>query len=322
MKNPFQFFYRKGTKALSFFCLGVKRVVVERALRYFSLRPAVLNTNPLHSFKLSLRLCAFAMIVVERSLRYFSLRPAVLNTNPLHSFKLSLRLCAFAVIVFSTKSFSQTTVHDLYISALAKDSAKDFNGALEDLEKAISMKENDSVHVLHARVETETNHIKEAYEEVNEVIKHNHNYFDAYMLRGILRARQGNYEGAVHDFNKCVKLDPNSAKAYYNRGLAHAYLDEVKQAIKDFTKATELDGKYAIAWFQRGYWKEVSGDYVGSLADLTKAKELNPNDKNLYVSLAVTNYKLNNKEAACSNLNEAKNLGATGAEDLILMMCK
>lgn len=235
----------------------------------------------------------------------------------------SLYLYLLLILVgVSSSLVAQTTVHDLYISALAKDSARDFNGALEDLEKAIAIKENDSVHVLHARVETETNNIKEAYDEVNEVIKHNHNYFDAYMLRGILRARQGNYEGAVHDFNKCVKLDPNSAKAYYNRGLAHAYLDEVKQGIKDFTKATELDPKYAIAWFQRGYWKEVSGDYQGSLADLTKAKELNPNDKNLHVSLAVTNYKLNNKEAACNHLAEAKNMGATGAEDLILMMCK
>ncbi len=218
-------------------------------------------------------------------------------------------------------SFSQTQ-HQLYVSALTKDSAKDYAGALEDLEKAIAMKEDDSVHVLHARVETETNHYKEAYVEVNEVIKHNHTNFDAYMLRGILRARQGNYEGATHDFDKCIKLNAKNAKAFYNRGLAHAYMDEVKQAIADFTKATEIDEKYSIAWFQRGYWKEIGGDLNGSLADLNKAKELNPDDKNLYVSLAVTNYKLNNKTEACTNLNEAKNRGSAEADELILLMCK
>ena len=157
---------------------------------------------------------------------------------------------------------------------------------------------------------------------MNEVIKHNHGYFDAYMLRGIIRARQGNFEGAVHDFNKCVKLDPKSAKAFYNRGLAHARLDEIKQAIKDFTVATEIDPKYGIAWFQRGYWKEISGDLDGSLVDLNKAKELTPNDKRLYVSLAVTNFRLNKKEEACTYLNEAKNMGATEADELILLMCK
>jgi tetratricopeptide (TPR) repeat protein len=217
---------------------------------------------------------------------------------------------------------SSQSAHDLYLSALSKDSAKDYAGALADIDKAMAIQEDDSLHVLHARVETETNHYKEAYSEVNDVLRHNHNYADAYMLRGILRARQGNYEGAVHDFNKCIKLNPNSSKAYYNRGLAHAYLDEVKQAIADFTKATEMDEKYSIAWFQRGYWKEVSGDLSGSLADLNKAKELNPEDKNLYVSLAVTNYRMNNREAACTNLNEAKTRGATEADELILLMCK
>lgn len=193
---------------------------------------------------------------------------------------------------------------------------------MADLEKAIAMKSDDSSHVLHAKVELETNHPKEAYTEVNDVIKHNHTYFDAYMLRGILRARQGNYEGAGHDFDKCVKLNDKNAKAYYNRGLAHAYLDEIKQAIADFTKATELDPNYSIAWFQRGYWKEISGDLKGSLEDLNKAKELNPNDRDLYISLAVTNYKLNNKTEACNYLNEAKNRGSEAADELMATMCK
>lgn len=213
------------------------------------------------------------------------------------------------------------TAHDLYISALAKDSAKDFSGALADVEKALQMQENDSLHVLHARIETETNHYKEAYDEVNDVIRHNHKYTDAYMLRGVLRARQGNYEGAVRDFTKCIRLDPKNAKAYYNRGLAHAYLEEIRQAIADFTQATELNPEYAIAWFQRGYWKEISGDLEGSLADLLKAKELNPNDKNLYVSLAVTYYKLKRNKEACDHLYEAKSRGSAEAEELIMMFC-
>ena len=55
---------------------------------------------------------------------------------------------------------------------------------------------------------------------------------------------------------------------------------------------------------------------------LNKAKELNPNDKELYVSLALTNFKLNNKKEACNYLNEAKSRGSSSAEELILIMCK
>jgi len=223
----------------------------------------------------------------------------------------------------SEAGFSQTNAHQLYLEALVKDSLKDFDGALSDLDKAISLSNyNDTLHVLHAKVEAETNHAKEAFAEVNEIIKHNHTYFDAYMLRGIIKAKSGNYEGAVFDFNKCVKLNSKSAKAYYNRGLAHAYLDEIKQALKDFSVSTDLDAGNANAWFQRGYWKEISGDLNGSLSDLNKAKELNPNDKELYVSLAVTNFKLKNKELACTYITEAKNLGSSSADELILIICK
>lgn len=218
---------------------------------------------------------------------------------------------------------SSQTAHDLYISALAKDSLKDYPGALSDLDKALSVaKDNDSLHILHAKIEAESYNFKEAYAEINEVIKHNGNYFEAYLLRGIIKAKSGNYEGAVHDFTKSIKLNPSSSKAFYNRGLAHAYLDEFKLCDKDFSKAIELDPNYTNAWFQRGYWRELEGDLQGSLADLTKASKLNPNDKEIYLSLAITTYKLHQKEQACVLLNEAKAKGSSTAEELINVMCK
>lgn len=242
-------------------------------------------------------------------------------TNPCN--RKGFLLFCITLFLNCTSVFSQTSAHEYYLSALAKDSLKDYDGAIRDLEKSISLyTDNDSLRVLHARVESEMNHNKEAYQEINQVIKHNHGSYDAYMLRGILRARKGNYEGAVSDFNSAIKINPKSAKAYYNRGLSHAYLEEIKQSIDDFTRATELDPGYSIAWFQRGYWKEISGDLTGSLNDLNKAKELMPHDKNLIISLAITNYRLNNKEQACTYLNQAREMGSEKAEELSMIMCK
>ena len=238
------------------------------------------------------------------------------------SYKLLFALIIYNSSFITHNCFSQVTPRQLYLSALVKDSLKDFNGALTDLDNALSIINSDTLHMLHAKIEAEANLSEEAFQEVNEIIKHNHTYFDAYMLRGILKAKSGNYEGAVIDFNKCVRINPKSAKAYYNRGLAHAYLDEIKQALKDFSISADLDAGNANTWFQRGYWKEIMGDLNGSLADLNKAKELNPNDKDLYVSLAITNFKLKNKDVACTYINEAKNRGSASADELILLMCK
>lgn len=229
----------------------------------------------------------------------------------------------FFIFILACSITRSQTAHDLYLSALAKDSTKNYTAALNDLDKALAISQNnDSLHILRAKIEAESNNFKEAYAEINEVIKHNNSYFDAYLLRGIIKAKSGNYEGAVIDFTKSIKLTPTSAKAYYNRGLAHAYLDEYKLCDKDFSKAIELDSTYINAWFQRGYWRELNGNLQGSLNDLTKANKLNPNDKEIYLSLAITTYKLNQKEKACNLLNEAKVKGSTTAEELINVMCK
>ena len=219
--------------------------------------------------------------------------------------------------------FSQTDTHALYVSALAKDSVKDYTGALTDLDNAlVNAKNNDSLHILHAKIEAESLNFKQAYAEINEIIKHNTASADGYLLRGIIRAKLNNLEGAVHDFTKSIKLNPNNAKAYYNRGLAHAYLDEYKKAVDDFSKAIDLLPKYADAWFQRGYWRESMGDYTGSLTDLVKANELNPNNTDILIEMAVVNYKLKQNDKACSLLSDAKTKGSSSAGELILIYCK
>jgi len=234
----------------------------------------------------------------------------------------------FALIIYNSSfithyCFSQIDAHKLYLSALAKDSVKDYNGALTDLDNALTnAKNNDSLHILHAKIEAESLNFKDAYAEINEIIKHNTTSSDAYLLRGIIRAKLGNLEGAVHDFTKSLKLNPINAKAYYNRGLAHAYLDEYKKAIDDFSKAIEYLPTYADAWFQRGYWKESMGDYNGSLTDLVKANELNPNNPDILIEMAVTNYKLKQNDKACALLSDAKTKGSSSAGELILIYCK
>ena len=126
-----------------------------------------------------------------------------------------------------------------------------------------------------------SNDLKTAEHDINEVMHHSHKHAEAYFIRGLIKAKTENYEGAIKDFTKSIELRPNSAKAYYDRGLAHAMMDEIKQAMQDFSRAIELDPTYAKAYFNRGYWKDIMGDVEGALADLLKAKELSPNKEQL-----------------------------------------
>lgn len=235
------------------------------------------------------------------------------------------KLSLILLICFSTfLGYSQTTVHDLIVSAQKKDSLNMFDEALKDLDKAIELSKhaNDTALWLHSKISMEKNDLKTAEHDIDEVMHHSSKYAEAYFIRGLIKTKTENFEGAVSDFTKSLKINPLNAKAFYNRGLAHAMLDELKQAITDFDKAIELKPDYAKAYFNRGYWKDITGDVVGALADLIKAKELDPSDREIYLELAVVYARNKKMKEACQELDNATAAGHQISEELKLEFCK
>ena len=107
-----------------------------------------------------------------------------------------------------------------------------------------------------------------------------------WFLKGIEKANQQNYQGALLDFNHAIEINPQYAEAYFQRGLIYAKYaqvqslnsdgtlpkcrkigdyriicpveikDKIKEnkqkAIKDFSQAIQLNPQYAVAYHQRG----------------------------------------------------------------------
>ncbi len=75
---------------------------------------------------------------------------------------------------------------------------------------------------------------------------------DAYLNRGIVYQRKGQYDQAISDYNKALEINPRFAKAYNNRGLAYKKKGKYDQAISDYNKALEINPRYADAYLHRG----------------------------------------------------------------------
>ena len=106
---------------------------------------------------------------------------------------------------------------------------------------------------------------EEAISDLNEAIRLNPNYVEAYVLRGLSNNNLGRREEAISDANEAIRLNPNSAEAYFLRGLSNNNLGRREEAISDLNEAIRLNPNSAQVYFLRGTVK-------GNLSKLEEAK--------------------------------------------------
>jgi serine protease Do len=59
-------------------------------------------------------------------------------------------------------------------------------------------------------------------------------------IRGRAYHGLGEYQRAIQDLDEAIRLNPEYAEAYNNRGIAHGMLGNSVQAEQDFAKSKEL----------------------------------------------------------------------------------
>lgn len=199
---------------------------------------------------------------------------------------------------------------------------KDFKGAREDFDKAITL-----------------------------------NYFDTYTNRGILMIQLGDYQKALEDLNRAAALSKaDRLKVLYNRGLVRLHLDDFQGAEEDFSGAIRINPQYVYAWNSRGLVRyERLSDFNGAIQDFNEAISLNPADPypyynrgNLHVitgkiSEALADFdraidlapqfteahfnkgvallQSGNRDDACRSWQKVTDFGVTSAEELLIKYC-
>ena len=110
---------------------------------------------------------------------------------------LLIAFISFGLFAQTTSPISSSgikTADEYFNSGLLKQKLKDYDGAIADFSKAISLNPNDK---------------------------------EAYYNRGNSKLDLENYYEAIADYTKAIELNPDYTKAYYNRGVS-------KQKLKDY----------------------------------------------------------------------------------------
>ncbi|MFB6181802.1 MAG: tetratricopeptide repeat protein [Candidatus Magasanikbacteria bacterium] len=139
------------------------------------------------------------------------------------------------------------------LRALAKLDKGDFEGALEDINKAMKVlgedpyEEKDSLYSDRGRIKTEKGDFDEAIEDFNEAIETGLDIKNNKFLvnRGEAKLKKGNLEGATEDFNKVIRKGAD----YRDKQVADAFymLGKIKLKERDFEKANKYFFESIIA---------------------------------------------------------------------------
>lgn len=95
--------------------------------------------------------------------------------------------------------------------------------------------------------------------------------------KGLERAKQKDYAGAIEEFTRALQLAPYFAEAYYQRGLAYYDLGEILSAVSDFTEALKLNPQSVEAYYCRALARVALKNLPGALADVEQVIRLNSN---------------------------------------------
>jgi len=170
-----------------------------------------------------------------------------------------------------------------------KEYDEDFNGAIDDLTKAIEIEPKNT---------------------------------NLYNKRGMYKGLLDRNEEAIDDYCKSIEINPNDEIPFNERGISKYILGNYKEAIDDFSSAVRIKPDYVLGFINRAESKARMDDYEGANEDFSKAILIAPDDSKTYLQIGNAKKELNDLKGACEYWKKAAELGNYDADFLVEEHCQ
>ena len=152
--------------------------------------------------------------------------------------------------------------------------------------------------------------------QLNEIVRLNPEYLDAYYLRGRIFSNIQEYDKSLTDFNHLIKKIPNIfPEIFVERGLVYSSIQKFELAINDYTNALKIENNNLFAYIQRGYCFFEMAEFEKAIQDLDKALNIDPFNKHaLYIRGSIHVYDLENDQLAINDFTRLLEIDSTNFE--------
>jgi tetratricopeptide (TPR) repeat protein len=114
---------------------------------------------------------------------------------------------------------------------------------------------------------------QKAIEYLNEAIRLQPDFANAYGARGNAYGNQRQYQLSLEDYDKAILLKPDKAVFFNNRGNVYKELNKYQLAIEDYNEAIRLKPDNAEAYHNRGNAYFIQGNKSLGCSDAQKGCE-------------------------------------------------
>ncbi len=236
-----------------------------------------------------------------------------------------IRILSVAILFVVSFSSSGQTADELYKSALAQLSDKNYVEAISLLDQAIS-KNKSNVSYLLKRGEAKYLSGKGilAIQDFNRVIQLDAENSMAYAFRSAIYVDMKDYKGAIIDCQKALEIDPKNELAYVRMGDAYITQDpsDFIEAMKSYNYAINLNPKNKTALQNRGIAKKELKDYHGAIDDFNQAIIIDAEYGLAYMNRGICKSLLGDTPGACIDWFLAGEMGVEEAASYIKTRCK
>jgi len=128
--------------------------------------------------------------------------------------------------------------------------------------------------------------------------------------RGVVLARQGEYQAALAEFTRAIRRDPTHADAFYNRALVSLAIGNLGPAASDFGKVVEIRPDFVEGYIRRARLYAAMNEHEQAISNLTKAVETDPRCAKAYFQRSMVHYAKGEYNRAWDDVRKTQGLGA------------
>jgi tetratricopeptide (TPR) repeat protein len=215
-------------------------------------------------------------------------------------------------IIDDPRTVTESRVNALGRRATAHGMKKDFESALGDINRAITLSPKTArLHRARAILYAERGDRDLAIQNYDEAIRLDPKYLNAISERGQLHADKEQHDRALIDLNEALRIAPNDAWSYNARARVLESKGDTESALRDYDAAIRFDAKNPRVFLNRGALYRDKGDLDRALSDFDAAIRLDPKFGLAYSYRGRTLRSKGETEKARANLQRAIELDPT-----------